>query len=64
MFIGSGGVVGFVPCGVVVLGEHYFSERPGSADRRGLVRARLRGLDLEFVTWKQQWTLFEYKTKR
>jgi 16S rRNA G1207 methylase RsmC len=32
------------------MGEHYFSERPSSPERRGLVRARLRGLDLEFVT--------------
>ena len=33
-----------------VMGEHYFSERPSSPDRRGLVRARLRGMDLEFLT--------------
>ncbi len=32
------------------MGEHYFSERPSSPERRGLVRARLRGLDLEFMT--------------
>jgi 16S rRNA G1207 methylase RsmC len=32
------------------MGEHYFSERPVSPERRGLVRARLRGLDMEFVT--------------
>ncbi len=32
------------------MGEHYFSERPSSPERRGLVRARLRGMDLEFVT--------------
>jgi 16S rRNA G1207 methylase RsmC len=30
--------------------EHYFSERPSSPERRGLVRVRLQGLDLEFVT--------------
>ena len=33
-----------------MMGEHYFSERPSSPERRGLVRARLRGLDLGFVT--------------
>jgi 16S rRNA G1207 methylase RsmC len=32
------------------MGEHYFSEKPSSPERRGLVRARLRGLDLGFVT--------------
>jgi 16S rRNA G1207 methylase RsmC len=35
---------------VVVIGEHYFSENPVSPERRGLVRGRLRGMDLEFVT--------------
>jgi len=30
--------------------EHYFSRRPSSKGRRGLVKARLRGLDLEFLT--------------
>ena len=32
------------------MGEHYFSERPVSPERRGLVRARLRGLEFGFVT--------------
>jgi 16S rRNA (guanine1207-N2)-methyltransferase len=35
---------------VVALGEHYFSERPSSPERRGLVRCVLRGLQLEFLT--------------
>ena len=30
--------------------EHYFSRRPESPERRGLLRCRLRGLDFEFVT--------------
>ena len=42
--------MGCEPFGGVVMGEHYFSERPFSPERRGLVRARLRGLDLGFVT--------------
>ena len=29
---------------------HYFSRRPESPERRGLLRCRLRGLDFEFVT--------------
>jgi 16S rRNA G1207 methylase RsmC len=32
------------------MGEHYFSEKPTSVEKRGLVRARLRGFELEFVT--------------
>jgi len=36
--------------GVVPVVEHYFSRRPSSKGRRGLVRARLRGLGLEFLT--------------
>ena len=35
---------------MVALGEHYFSERPSSPERRGLVRCVLRGLELEFLT--------------
>ena len=42
--------MGCVPFGGGVMGEHYFSERPSSPERRGLVRARLRGLDFGFVT--------------
>ncbi len=30
--------------------EHYFSERPKSEERFGLVRSRLRGRDFEFLT--------------
>lgn len=32
------------------MGEHYFSERPISAERRGLVKTRLRGMEFGFVT--------------
>jgi len=32
------------------LSEHYFSERPSSRGRLGLVRCRLRGLEFEFFT--------------
>jgi len=32
------------------MGEHYFSEKPVSLEKRGLVKARLRGMDLGFVT--------------
>jgi len=32
------------------MGEHYFSERPVSAERRGLVKTRLRGMEFGFVT--------------
>ena len=35
---------------MVALGEHYFSERPTSPFKRGLVLCRLRGLELEFLT--------------
>ncbi len=30
--------------------EHYFSERPSSLRRLGLIRCNLRGVDLEFLT--------------
>ncbi len=32
------------------MSEHYFSENPTSPEERGLIRATLRGLKLEFVT--------------
>ncbi len=32
------------------MSEHYFSENPTSREERGLIRATLRGLELEFVT--------------
>ncbi|TET72363.1 class I SAM-dependent methyltransferase [Candidatus Bathyarchaeota archaeon] len=32
------------------MSEHYFSERPSSRGRLGLVRCRLRGLEFEFFT--------------
>ncbi len=32
------------------MGEHYFSERPASPERRGLVKTRLRGMEFGFVT--------------
>lgn len=35
---------------MVALGEHYFSERPTSPERRGLVLCRIRGLELQFLT--------------
>ena len=35
---------------MVGVSEHYFSEKPTSAEERGLIKCTLRGLKLEFVT--------------
>lgn len=39
--------------------EHYYSERPSSLPKLGLIRCRLRGIDLEFLTASG---VFSYKS--
>lgn len=33
-----------------MVSDHYFSRRPSSPEKRGLIRCRLRGIEFEFVT--------------
>ncbi len=35
---------------MVRVSDHYFSRRPSSPEKRGLIRCRLRGMEFEFVT--------------